>query len=186
VIFLHPIYPLWHYFICKIINKIDGNGFIKHYHLTKAKEKIEFINRKATFGFLLLDTYVAGMVLSGTEIKSIRQGKINITDAYCYFRKDELYVKNLHISEYSHRGYSTHDPLAVRKLLLNKRELKKLQTKIKEKGLTIIPTRLFINERGFAKLEIALAKGKKTFDKRESIKERESKVKIKQIVARRR
>lgn len=154
--------------------------------MTKAKEKIEFINRKATFGFQLLDTYVAGMVLSGTEIKSIRQGKVNITDAFCYFKKDELYVKNLHISEYSHRGYSTHDPLAVRKLLLTKRELNKLQSKIKEKGLTIIPTKLFVNERGFAKLEIALAKGKKVFDKRETIKERETKIKIKQVENRRR
>lgn len=154
--------------------------------MTKTKDKIEFINRKATFGFQLLDTYVAGMVLSGTEIKSIRQGKVNITDAFCYFKKDELYVKNLHISEYSHRGYSTHDPLAVRKLLLTKRELSKLQSKIKEKGLTIIPTKLFINERGFAKLEIALAKGKKVFDKRETIKERETKIKIKQVENRRR
>lgn len=154
--------------------------------MAKTKEKIEFVNRKATFGFQLLDTYVAGMILTGTEIKSIRQGKINIGDAYCFFRKEELFVKNLHISEYNNRGYSAHDPMAVRKLLLNKRELLKLLSKIKEKGLTIIPTKLFINERGFAKLEIALAKGKKEFDKRESIKERETKVKIKQIVSRRR
>ena len=103
--------------------------------MAKTKEKIEFVNRKATFGFLLMDTYVAGMVLSGTEIKSIRQGKINIGDAYCYFRKDELFVKNLHISEYSHRGYNNHEPLAIRKLLLNKKELSKLQSKIDRKSV---------------------------------------------------
>ena len=139
------------------------------------KSNIDLVNRKARFSYDFVQTYVAGVQLHGTEIKSIRDGKVNLSDGYCYFKKDELWVKNLHISEYSFGTYNNHDPLRVRKLLLHKRELKKLQNAVKEKGLTIVPFRIFINERNLAKIEIALAKGKKTHDKREAIKEREGK-----------
>lgn len=139
------------------------------------KSNIDLVNRKARFSYDFVQTYVAGVQLHGTEIKSIRDGKVNLSDGYCYFKKEELWVKNLHISEYSFGTYNNHDPLRVRKLLLHKRELKKLQNAVKEKGLTIVPFRIFINDRGLAKIEIALAKGKKTHDKREAIKEREGK-----------
>ena len=134
----------------------------------------EIVNKRATFSYELLDKYVAGMLLTGTEIKSIREGKANLGDAYCVMKKQELWVKNLHISEYKLGTYSNHDPIRWRKLLLTKRELYKLEGKVKEKGLTLIPTRLFISERGFAKLEFYLAKGKKTHDKRESLKAKDS------------
>mgnify|MGYP001266380557 CR=1 FL=1 len=139
-----------------------------------AKEKIysdvNIRNKKAGFEFQFLENFIAGIVLKGTEIKSIRQGKVNFQDAFCYFKGNELYVKNMHISVYSEGSYYNHEPLRDRKLLLNKKELRKLLVKGDEKGLTIIPVRLFINERGFAKLEIALGKGKKLYDKREDIK----------------
>ncbi len=130
-------------------------------------------NKRATFEYHLIDNYVAGIMLTGTEIKSIRQGKVNLQDAYCYFSGNELYVKNMHISPYGEGTYYNHDPLRERKLLLEKRELKKLFGKSLDQGVTIVPVRLFINDRGFAKLEIALAKGKKLYDKREDIKTRD-------------
>jgi SsrA-binding protein len=135
-------------------------------------------NRKAYFDFELFDTYTAGVMLTGTEIKSVREGKVNLSDGFCFFKKEELYVRNLHITEYSHGAYANHDPLRQRKLLLNKRELRKIQAKVKEKGFTIVPTSMFVSERGFAKIEIALARGKKTHDKRESIKARDTKKEI--------
>lgn len=138
-------------------------------------ENINIKNKKAYFEFEFIDQYIAGIMLTGTEIKSIRAGKVNMNDGWCYFQKDDLLIKNLNIATYDKGTHYNHEPLRPRKLLLNKKELQKLQQKIKEKGLTIIPLRLFINERGFAKLEIALAKGKKVHDKRESIKEREAK-----------
>jgi SsrA-binding protein len=141
----------------------------------KTAQVTDLTNKKAKFSYEFLQTYVAGIQLFGTEIKSIRDGKVNLSDGYCYFKDNELWVKNIHISEYSMGTYNNHDPLRVRKLLLHKRELRKLQAAVKEKGLTIVPFRLFINEKGLAKLEIALARGKKTHDKRETIKERESK-----------
>ncbi len=113
------------------------------------------------------------MVLKGTEIKSIREGKAGLADSYCYFRNDELFVRNLHISEYQDASFYQHEALRERKLLLTKQELNKLLKKVKDQGLTVIPTRLFINEKGFAKMEIALAKGKKLFDKRDDIKKRD-------------
>jgi len=119
------------------------------------------------------------MVLSGTEIKSLRAGKASFNDSYCIFHKGELYVKSLHISEYAYGTYSNHEPMQERKLLLNKRELKKLENKIKEKGYSIIPLRLFLAESGYFKLEIGLGKGKKHFDKRETIKVRETERDIK-------
>ena len=130
-------------------------------------------NKKASFEYAFLDTYVAGMVLKGTEIKSIRMGKVQMNDAYCLFDRGELYVTHLHISEYERGTVYNHEPTRLRKLLLKKRELSKLDAKLKDKGLTVIPVRLFVCDRGFAKLEIALAKGKKLYDKREGIKERD-------------
>lgn len=131
-------------------------------------------NRRASFEYTFLDKYVAGLQLTGTEIKSIREGRANITDAYCVFIKDELWVRNMQVEEYAQGTYNNHEPKRDRKLLLNKHELKKLSGKLKDQGLTIIPTRLFINENGYAKLEIALGKGKKLYDKREDIKKRET------------
>jgi len=136
-------------------------------------KNISIPNKRAKFEYTFLEEYSAGMVLTGTEIKSIRQGKVNMSDAYCIFNGTELFVKNLNIAKYEMGTHYNHEPLRERKLLLNKKELKKLTNKLTDKGLTIIPTRLFIAESGIAKLEIALAKGKKLFDKRETIKERD-------------
>lgn len=135
---------------------------------------ININNRKASYEFAFIDKYTAGMQLQGTEIKSIREGQVNMQDAFCYFVKDELFVKQMHISPYAQGTHYNHVSDRERKLLLNKKELEKLSTKSKEKGLAIIPTRLFINDRGFAKLDIALAKGKKLHDKRDSIKDRDT------------
>lgn len=136
---------------------------------------INIRNRKASFEFEFLDKYIAGLTLKGTEIKSIREGKVSLTEAYCYFRKGELYIKQMHIAPYSQAVHYNHDPVRERKLLLQKQELKKLESKFSEKGLSIVPVRIFINDRGLAKIEIALAKGKKTQDKRQSIKEKDAK-----------
>ncbi len=132
-------------------------------------------NKRATFEFEISDTYVAGLILHGSEIKSVRDGKVSMNDAYCLFRGDELWIKNLNISEFKQATVWQHEPLRIRKLLLNKKELKKLHAKVKERGFTIVPLKLFLNERGFAKIEIALARGKKIYDKRQSIKERDEK-----------
>ena len=136
---------------------------------------INIKNRKASFSYQLIDKFVAGIVLVGTEIKSIRNNQAHISDAYCLFIDNELWVRNLHIDEYSNNGHQNHEPKRVRKLLLNRIELNKIDSKIKEKGMSLIPLRLFSNEKGKIKLEISLAKGKKTFDKRESIKEKDIK-----------
>jgi SsrA-binding protein len=132
-------------------------------------------NKQASFGYELLDHYVAGIVLKGTEIKSVREGKVNLTDGYVYFNNEEAFVKGINISPFTQGTHYNHEAARDRKLLLKKSELKRLRAKSEEKGLTIVPTRLFINDRGFAKLEISLARGKKLHDKRESIKEREVK-----------
>ena len=141
----------------------------------KKAGKIEVVNRRASFEYHFDDKLEAGIVLQGTEIKSIRKGDVNLTDAYCYFKKGELYIKNMYIGEYEYGTYANHEPRRTRKLLLKRVELKKLEKKVKEKGFTIVPYRLFLNDRGIAKLQIALARGKKSFDKRETIKERDSK-----------
>ncbi|MCK9616286.1 MAG: SsrA-binding protein SmpB [Lentimicrobiaceae bacterium] len=133
-------------------------------------QSINIKNKKAQFEYFLLDIFTAGIQLTGTEIKSLREGKASLTDAYCMFKGDELFVINLHISEYKFGSHYNHEPKRDRKLLLNRRELKKILTKTKEKGFTVIPTLLYINENGLAKLEIAIAKGKKLYDKRESLK----------------
>lgn len=137
--------------------------------------KINIKNRRARFEYEILETYIAGIRLTGTEIKSIRQGKASIAESFCEFNGGELFVINMTIQEYSHATYFNHQPKSARKLLLNKRELRKLEKQVKTTGNTIVPLRLFINDRGLAKLEIALAKGKKLYDKRETIKERETK-----------
>ena len=134
---------------------------------------LEIKNKKAEYQYFLLSQLVAGIVLTGTEIKSIREGKANLNDAYCTFINNELFVTNMHITEYTFGTYSNHNPKRNRKLLLNKRELRKFKAQVDEKGLTIIPVMLFINEKGLAKLTIAMAKGKKLYDKRESLKEKE-------------
>ncbi len=141
--------------------------------MAKLSNTINIENRRAKFDYQFLDTLVAGLVLKGTEIKSIREGKAGLSDSYCYFRNEELFVKNLHISEYTDASFYQHEALRERKLLLSRQELNKLLRKVKDQGLTVIPTRLFINDKGFAKMEIALAKGKKEFDKRDDIKKRD-------------
>ncbi len=136
---------------------------------------INIRNRQASFEFELLDKYIAGLILMGTEIKSIREGKVNLQDGYCYFNNNELFVKGINITPYAQGTHYNHEAQRERKLMLKRMELKKLERKVEEKGLTLVPVRLFINDRGFAKLEIALARGKKTHDKRENIKERDAK-----------
>lgn len=143
---------------------------------------MEIKNRSAYFEYYIDDKYIAGIMLTGTEVKSLRAGKASFNDSYCIFNKDELWIKSFHIAEYSHGTVNNHDPLRERKLLLNRRELKKLQAKIKEKGYTIIPLRLFFNEKNLAKVEIGLGKGKKLHDKRESIKQRDTEREMKRFV----
>jgi len=140
---------------------------------------VEFLNRKAGFEYFFEARFTAGIVLSGTEVKSLRAGKVSFNDSYCTFHNGELFVKSLHISEYAFGTITNHQPLQERKLLLTKRELKKLENKIKEKGYSIIPIRIFFSEKGFAKVEIGLGKGKKNYDKRNTIKERESEREVK-------
>ncbi|MGB1308573.1 MAG: SsrA-binding protein SmpB [Oceanihabitans sp.] len=140
------------------------------------QKKVNILNKKAKFEYEILDKYTAGIVLTGTEIKSIRDSKASIAESFCEFNEQrELFVINMTIQEYVYGNYYNHRPKAERKLLLNKRELKKLEKDVNTKGLTIVPLRLFLNEKGLAKLDIALAKGKKLFDKRDTIKDRDNK-----------
>lgn len=143
--------------------------------MTHRSSDISIKNRKVTFEFELLEKFIAGIKLTGTEIKSIRAGKVNLTESYCQFYGGELFVKNIHISEYDFGTCNNHEARRDRKLLLNRKELFKLEKKVKESGLTIVCIKMFINERGLAKLEIALARGKKTYDKRESLKLKDAK-----------
>lgn len=141
-----------------------------------SKDNINIKNRKAKFEYHLIDKYEAGIKLLGTEIKSIRDGKASLQESYCYFKDKDLYIKNMHIAEYSHGSDQNHEPLRERKLLLHKRELKKLEENLTKGGNnTIIPLRLYLNDKGIAKLEIALATGKKLYDKRASIKDKDMK-----------
>jgi SsrA-binding protein len=135
--------------------------------------QVNIKNKKAGFEYFLLEKFIAGLVLTGTEIKSIRAGKASINEAYCAFLGNELFVRNMHITEYDYGTYNNHEPRRDRKLLLTSRELRKLKARLDEKGLTLVATRLFINEKGFAKLEIALGKGKKLYDKRETTKKKD-------------
>lgn len=139
-------------------------------------------NRSIFFQYFIDDRFTAGMALLGTEVKSIRAGKVSFNDAYCIFIDGELWIKSLHIAEYTHGTDNNHEPLRDRKLLLTKREMKKLQNNMKEKGYTIVPIRIFLNEKNFIKLEIGLAKGKKLHDKRDSIKQRDTEREMKRYI----
>jgi len=142
--------------------------------MKKSSTDIALRNKKASHDYEFLDKYIAGIKLTGTEIKSLRLGKAALTDSYCVFSDGELYIKGMHIAEYWWGNLNNHDPMRERKLLLTKRELKKIERKVKESGLTIIVIKVFINERGLAKAEIAVSKGKKEYDKRETIKRKDT------------
>ena len=139
------------------------------------QKTVQIKNKRARFEYEILDRYTAGIVLRGTEIKAIREGKASIAESFCEFSNNELFVINMTIQEYSHATHYNHQPKSARKLLLNRRELRKLEKEVKNTGLTMVPLLLFINDQGLAKLEIALVRGKKLHDKRESIKDRDSK-----------
>ena len=143
---------------------------------------MEVKNRSAYFEYYVDEKYIAGLALLGTEVKSLRAGKASFNDSYCLFQNGELWIRSLHIAEYSHGTVNNHDPVRERKLLLTKRELKKLASRIKEKGYTVIPLRIFFNESNLAKLEIGLAKGKKLHDKRETIKQRDTEREMKRFI----
>ena len=148
---------------------------LNRFVMEKNNNVINIKNKRAEHEYFLLDTLTAGIVLTGTEIKSIRNGKASLADSYCTFKEHELFVVAMHIAEYDKGTYNNHDPKRDRKLLLTARELRKLKNKVQEKGLTIIPTLLYINEKGLAKLDIALARGKHYYDKRETLKSKDSK-----------
>jgi SsrA-binding protein len=143
--------------------------------MAKFQNKISIKNKKAYFDYEISDEYVAGIQLLGTEVKSIRESKASIKEAYCYFEEGEIFIKGMSISEYSHGGYINHDTYRLRKLLLNRREINKIEKKLKDKGISLLPILLFINENGLIKLKIGLGKGKKLYDKRESLKKQDVK-----------
>ena len=142
----------------------------------------EIKNRSAFHEFFIDARYDAGMVLQGTEVKSIRGGKVSFNDAYCLVHKGEIWVKSLHIAEYSHGNLNNHEPMRDRKLLLQKKEIKKIETKLKEKGYTLVPLRLYINDKGFVKIEIGLARGKKLHDKRETLRKKDVEREMKRFI----
>jgi len=142
----------------------------------------EIKNRSAWHEYFIDDKYEAGMLLQGTEVKSIREGKVSFTDSYCLLHKGEIWVKSLHIAEYSHGNLNNHDPVRDRKLLLNKKEIRKIESKLKEKGYTLIPLRIYFNEKGLAKIEIGLAKGKKLHDKRETLRKKDVEREMKRYI----
>jgi SsrA-binding protein len=146
--------------------------------MATASVQIRIKNKKAWYEYLLLEEFTAGIVLTGTEIKSIRDGKVNLTDSYCTFSGDELFVVNMHIAEYKYGNQFNHEPKRARKLLLKQRELRKIHGKAKDKGVTVVPTELFVNDKGLAKLTLYIAKGKKTYDKRETLKNKDQKREI--------
>ncbi|HEY9176263.1 MAG TPA: SsrA-binding protein SmpB [Flavipsychrobacter sp.] len=147
-----------------------------------SQQQVYIKNRPVTFEYSIEDKLTAGIILTGSEIKSVREGKVSFNDSYCFFHDGELWIKSLHIAEYVNAGYAGHDPIRERKLLLNKKELRKWAQKMKEKGLTIVPLSMYINEKGYAKVDIGLAKGKKTHDKRESIKKRDTEREMKRFL----
>lgn len=147
----------------------------------KKKKAPEIVNRRATFEYHFVSRMEAGIVLRGTEIKAFRAGLVNLTDAYCLFEKGELFLRNLFIAEYEYGTYSNHEPRRIRKLLLRRPELRKMERKASEKGFTIVPYRMYMSERGFVKVEIALAQGKKMYDKREAIKEKDNKRELERV-----
>jgi SsrA-binding protein len=141
--------------------------------MSQPASNIDIRNRRASFDYSFLEKFVAGIVLTGTEIKSIREGKVSLADSYCHVRKGELFITNMHIAEYDKGSYNNHAPMRERKLLLNRSELQRIEKKLKDQGLTIVPVKMFISKEGYAKLEIAVAKGKKLFDKRQDIKKKD-------------
>lgn len=143
---------------------------------------MELKNRQAGYEYFIDDRFTAGMVLLGTEVKSLREGKASFNDSYCLLNKGELFIRSLHIAEYSHGTVNNHDPIRERKLLLNRREIKKIEGKIKEKGYTIVPLRIFFNEKNLVKIEIGLARGKKLHDKRDTIRQRDTEREIKRYI----
>ncbi|MBI9058224.1 SsrA-binding protein [Labilibaculum sp. DW002] len=147
-------------------------------------QKINIRNKRASFEYEFIETFVAGIQLFGTEIKSIRAGKASLADSFCYFAGNELYVKGMHISEYKFGSYYNHEEKRERKLLLNRKELDKMDRKTKESGLTIVPLKIFLNPKGFAKMEIAICRGKKHYDKRESLKQKDHKREIDRMMKR--
>ena len=149
--------------------------------MNRFSNNIQIKNRKASYEFHFIEKYEAGIMLKGSEIKSIREGKASITEGYCFVSNDELFIKGMTIAPYTDGSFNMHEPTRVRKLLLKKKEIEKLRAKMEEKGLTIIATRIFINGRGLAKLEIALAQGKKLFDKRDSIKKKDQDRELKRM-----
>lgn len=168
-------------FLCASIN---STIFTFPYSITFShlSHQVYIKNRPATFEYAIEDRITAGIVLTGSEIKSIRNSKVSFNDSYCFFNDGELWIRSLHIAEYAHGGYANHDPVRERKLLLNKKELRKWAAKVKEKGLTIVPLAVFVNEQGYAKVEIGLGKGKKLHDKRESIKARDVEREMKRYI----
>lgn len=142
--------------------------------MKRSRSDIVIKNKKASHDYEFLEKYIAGIKLSGTEIKSIRLGKATLADSYCIVRDGEMFLRGMHISEYWWGNLNNHDPLAERKLLLNRKEIKKIERKVKETGLTIVVIKVFINERGLAKAEIAISKGKKEYDKRETLRRKDS------------
>ncbi len=150
--------------------------------MAKFQNKISIKNKKAYFDYEILDEYVAGIQLLGTEVKSVRESKASIKEAYCYFDEGEIFIKGMSISEYSHGGYINHSTYRLRKLLLNRREINKIEKKLKDKGISLLPVLLFINDKGLIKLKIGLGKGKKLFDKRESLKKQDVKKDIARIL----
>jgi SsrA-binding protein len=141
--------------------------------MSTSGDNINIQNRRATFDYSFSDKFIAGMVLKGTEIKSIREGKVSLADSYCFLKNDELFIRNLHITEYEKASFYNHAPMRERKLLLNRIELTKIERKMKDAGTSIIALRMFISKNGYAKLEIGIGRGKKSFDKREDIKKRD-------------
>lgn len=138
-------------------------------------KSVEIKNKRAKFDYEWLDTYTAGLQLVGTEVKSIRMGKASIAEAYCYMSEGEMFIKGMNVTEWSHGNIFNHDPIRERKLLLSKRELEKIDKALKDQGVTVVPTKLFLSEKGWIKLNIAVAKGKKNYDKRQSLKEKDAK-----------
>jgi SsrA-binding protein len=145
-------------------------------------QKISIKNKRAEFDYEIIERFSAGIALKGSEIKALRDGGGSINEAFCFVRDNELFIKNMNIPEYSHGGYTNHEVLRLRKLLLTKRELRRIDAKIRERGFAIIPIRLFMSDRGFAKIEIGLGRGKKTFDKRNTLKSKDSKREIDRVM----
>ena len=167
--------------MCINYNFFDLGQYYPIFASMAIQKNVKIRNRKAKFEYEILDTYTAGIVLRGTEIKAIREGKASIAESFCEFNNGELFVINMTVQEYSHARNFSHNPKSERKLLLNRSELKKLEKEVKNSGLTIIPLVLFTNNRGLAKMDIALCRGKKEYDKREAIKKRDTKKELDRI-----